>query len=170
MTRACIGLGANLGNPHRALKEAAVAIDGVARTRILKRSRIFRSAPIGPGTQNDYLNAAVLLCTELSPRELLRELQAIEACAGRVRTERWGPRTLDLDILTFGTEVIAEADLQIPHPRAVERNFVLAPLQDLLGPDARLRDQRLEMLLAAAPQNFLEATTLDWALGARDCA
>jgi 2-amino-4-hydroxy-6-hydroxymethyldihydropteridine diphosphokinase len=98
-------------------------------------SRVYETASVGGPEQADYLNAVVAVETGLSPRALLALAQRIERHAGRVRTERWGPRTLDVDVLTVGDERVDEPDLQVPHPRMYDRAFVLAPLADV-APDA----------------------------------
>lgn len=107
-------------------------------------SRVHHTAAVGP-PQPDYLNAVVRVMTRLSPRALLAALQAMELAAGRVRGERWGPRTLDLDLLLYGQRVIAEPTLTVPHPRLHERSFVLAPLCDL---DPGLRHPLLDRTMA----------------------
>lgn len=171
MTEALIGLGGNLGDPHRTLVSASTAIGNLPDTTVIGRSSIYESAPIGPGPQAPYLNAALQIQTGLPARALLEHLQRLEEAHGRERRERWGPRTLDLDILLFGRNAIHEVDLQIPHPRIAERNFVLHPLQDLLGSDARVGGESLRALLERAPRNRLTRTDLPWAVqGKRDCA
>ena len=115
-----IGLGANLGDPLEALRAAVDAIDALPTTTVLVVSDVFRTDPVGgPPGQPEYANAAVLIETSLAPRALLRELQRIEAEAGRERLVHHGPRTLDLDILWWQGRVIHEPDLQVPHPRRV---------------------------------------------------
>ncbi len=94
-------------------------------------SPVYETAPVGGPEQGDYLNAVVAIHTELSPRQLMEIGQSLEAGEHRVRHERWGPRTLDVDVLLVGTEAVHEADLEVPHPRMAERAFVLAPLADL---------------------------------------
>jgi len=128
-----IGLGANLGGPLEALRAAVDAIDALPTTTVLIVSDVFRTDPVGgPPGQPEYANAAVLIETSLAPRALLRELQRIEAEAGRERLVHHGPRTLDLDILWWQGRVIHEPDLQVPHPRLFERRFALEPLIDVL--------------------------------------
>lgn len=135
--RAAIGLGSNVGD--RAF-HIADAVSGLAAAGALVRvSSMYETAPVGGPKQGKYLNAVVVLDTDLSPRDLLEHCRAIEQEHGRERRERWGPRTLDLDILLYGTEVIAEPDLTIPHPRMTERRFVLEPLLEA-WPDALLPD------------------------------
>lgn len=132
--RACIGLGANLGEPRAALASAIDALATLPHARLVAVSPIYRSAPIdaaGP----DFFNAVVLLSTTLAPLALLGELQRIERAHGRERGHRNAPRTLDLDLLLYGDERIDVPGLTVPHPRLHERAFVLRPLADLL-PDA----------------------------------
>ena len=127
---AYIGLGANLGDPARALTEALEALARLPDTTLQARSSIYRTAPIessGP----DYLNAVARLRTTLSPGALLAQLQAIEQQHGRERPYRNAPRTLDLDLLLYGDAVIDEPGLSVPHPRAHLRAFVLRPLAEI---------------------------------------
>jgi len=132
---AYIGVGSNLDDPVRHVSEAIediAALEGVQR---VTSSSLYRSAPMGPAGQPDFINAVVAIRTSLSARQLLAGLQAIENAHGRVRgRERWGPRTLDLDLLVYGAETIAEPDLTVPHPGIARRNFVLLPLAEL-APD-----------------------------------
>jgi 2-amino-4-hydroxy-6-hydroxymethyldihydropteridine diphosphokinase len=128
--RAYLGLGANLGDPAANLA-AAVAALAVPGVRPRRRARLYRTAPLGPPGQPDYLNTAVEVDTALAPHALLAVAQAIEDRLGRVRTVRWGARTLDVDVLLFGDEVIRAPDLVVPHPELARRRFVLAPLADL---------------------------------------
>jgi 2-amino-4-hydroxy-6-hydroxymethyldihydropteridine diphosphokinase len=128
--RAYVALGANLGDRRAALRSG---VDGLAASEgitVVAMSRIYETAPVGP-PQPDYLNAVVAIDTTLSPRALLEVAQSLEQAAGRIRNERWGARTLDVDILVFGDERVSEPDLEIPHPRMRERPFVLAPLADV---------------------------------------
>ena len=128
-----IGLGANLGSPEHALRRAAAELSiWGAGPRI---SRLYRSLPVGGPPQPDFLNAALRFFYPGSLRSLLERLHALEAAAGRVRVERWGPRSLDLDILWAGSISVTEPDLIVPHPRLRERAFALLPLLDV-APDA----------------------------------
>jgi 2-amino-4-hydroxy-6-hydroxymethyldihydropteridine diphosphokinase len=128
--RAFLALGSNLGNRERYLRDAIAGIPDVVAV-----SPIYETGPIGGSeSQGPYLNAVVELDTDLTPRQLLEVCQRLEAAAKRVRTERWGPRTLDVDVLLVGDEVVDEPDLEVPHPRMWERGFVLIPLADL-APD-----------------------------------
>ena len=132
MTRAYIALGSNLGVPEDHLSGALDAIGGLPDTTLDKTSRWYRTAPIGgPPDQPDFLNAVCRIDTRLAPYDLLHALQCIEQDFGRVRLERWGPRTLDLDIILYGDRVQNDPELTLPHPRAHERAFVLVPLADL---------------------------------------
>lgn len=154
-----IGLGSNLDNPLQQLQQACEELASIKDTDFIRCSRFYRTSPMGPVDQPDYINAVVQLSTSLSPWQLLDELQQLEASHHRVRDIRWGPRTLDLDILLFGDDQVAEQRLVIPHPGLCERNFVLYPLADLVGRDfilpggdrlgdilARLSEQGLELL------------------------
>lgn len=156
MVRAYIGLGSNLDDPVQQLHRALEALAQLPQTQRIACSRFYRSAPLGPQDQPDYVNAVVALDTDLLPEALLDALQAIEAAQGRVRTRRWGPRTLDLDLLLYGNEVLATPRLTVPHPGLAERNFVLYPLAELV-PDLQLPDgQRLEELLLRCDRTGLE--------------
>jgi 2-amino-4-hydroxy-6-hydroxymethyldihydropteridine diphosphokinase len=133
--RAFLGLGSNLGDREAFLREAVGSLSGVAAV-----SSVYQTDPVGgPGGQGAYLNIVVELDTGLSPRALLGVCHRLESAAGRVREERWGPRTLDVDILWHESGPVEEPDLQIPHPRMAERRFVMAPFAeiapDLLAPD-----------------------------------
>lgn len=164
MTRCFIGLGANLGDAPGALRGAARALRQLPGSQLVDKSPIYRSAPVGPPGQPDYLNAVIALDTDLNPEVLLDHLQAMENAAGRERSVRWGPRTLDLDLLIFGEQRISSPRLQVPHPRLAQRNFVLQPLIDLLGKGWRFADgPSLGELLANCPANRLTATRDAWA-------
>lgn len=155
--RAFIGLGSNLEAPVAQVRRAIAALRQLPQTRLTAISHLYRSTPMGPAGQPDYINAVAMLDTRLEPLELLDALQAIEHDQGRVRgAERWGPRTLDLDLLLYGTECIASERLQVPHPGLGERNFVLYPLAEL-SPELVLPDGRsMRQLLAATPREGLE--------------
>lgn len=128
--RVYVGLGANLGERETALRTALAAIGQLPCTRVTRVSPLYGSAPVDAGGP-DYLNAVAELSTALAPQALLQALQAIEQAAGRERPYRNAPRTLDLDILWFGDQVIDTPTLTVPHPRMAERAFVLRPLADL---------------------------------------
>ena len=131
--RAFLALGSNLGDRRAHLRAAVEGLAEVATIRGV--SGVYETDPVGgPAGQAPYLNAVVEVVTDLGPRGLLEAGQALEAAAGRVRTQRWGPRTLDVDVLLVGDLVVDEPDLTVPHPRMLERSFVLVPLHDL-APD-----------------------------------
>lgn len=134
MTRAYVGLGSNLGDRLGQLQLAVDALAARDDVDVVAVSGVYETAPIGGPEQDDYLNAVVAVETGLSPRDLLGVAQGIEQQAGRVRTVRWGPRTLDVDVLLVGDARVDEPDLQVPHPRLHERAFVLVPLRDV-APD-----------------------------------
>ena len=134
---AYVGLGANMGEPRRQLEQALRELDEVRLTRVMSRSSLYRSAPLGYADQPDFVNAVAQLETRLPAKELLAELQAIEARHGRERSFANAPRTLDLDLLLFGEELVSEPDLTVPHPRMHERAFVLLPLLEI-APDAAI--------------------------------
>ncbi len=128
--RAFLGLGSNLGDRESYLREAIGSLEGVVAI-----SPVYETDPVGgPEGQGPYLNIVVELDTDLDPRALLGVCHRLEAAAGRVRGERWGPRTLDVDILWHEAGQVDEPDLQVPHPRMHERRFVMAPLADI-APD-----------------------------------
>lgn len=154
--RAFIGLGSNLSEPRDQLARAIAALRKLPESRLTALSRFYRSRPMGPADQPDYLNAVAVLDTRLEPEALLDALQAVENEQGRVRgPQRWGPRTLDLDLLLYGSEVIHTDRLTVPHPGIAERNFVLYPLADI-APELVLPDgRRLQELLAGCPHTGL---------------
>ena len=131
MARAFLGLGSNLGDRGRLLAEAVDRLVAVGRRAV---SPTYETEPVGGPEQGRYLNLVVELDTDLSPRQLLAVCGRLEAAAARVREERWGPRTLDVDIIWIDGVEVDEPDLQVPHPRMWQRRFVLAPLRDL-APD-----------------------------------
>lgn len=131
MTRAALGLGANLGDPRQALRGAVAGLsehEGVAVDAV---SGLWRTAAVGGPEQPDYLNAVVLVETDLDARALLGIAHELEEAAGRAREVRWGPRTLDVDLLAVGDERSEDPELTLPHPRAHERRFVLDPWADV---------------------------------------
>jgi 2-amino-4-hydroxy-6-hydroxymethyldihydropteridine diphosphokinase len=130
--RVALGLGSNVGDRRAHLETALERLR--ARLEVLKVSRFVATEPVGGPPQEEFLNAAALVETELSPRALLDLAHELEDTAGRRRDVRWGPRTLDIDLLLYGDEVVQDADLVIPHPRLHERRFVLEPLAEI-APD-----------------------------------
>jgi 2-amino-4-hydroxy-6-hydroxymethyldihydropteridine diphosphokinase len=129
--RAYLGLGSNLGDRLGHLDDALALLVADDRSAVVAVSPVYETSPVGGPHQPDYLNAVVALDTDRSARELLGLAQDLEAAAERVRAERWGPRTLDVDVLVVVGETVHEPDLEVPHPRMRERGFVLAPLHDL---------------------------------------
>ncbi|MFO0038544.1 MAG: 2-amino-4-hydroxy-6-hydroxymethyldihydropteridine diphosphokinase [Synechococcaceae cyanobacterium] len=128
--QAAIALGANLGDCRANLEGALAALDASPGVRLLARSRWYRSAPVGP-PQPDYVNGCALLAVALEPEALLERLLATERRYGRARGERWGPRSLDLDLLLMGDRRLSTPQLTLPHPRLQERAFVLVPLAEI---------------------------------------
>jgi 2-amino-4-hydroxy-6-hydroxymethyldihydropteridine diphosphokinase len=131
---AYIALGSNLGDRDRYLKEARKALSALPGTRMIGATAVEETAPIGDVVQGPYLNQMVALETTLPPRDLLAELHRIEAEAGRRRDVRWGPRTLDLDIVMFDRQRVSEPGLQVPHPELPNRAFWQRELAALRGP------------------------------------
>jgi 2-amino-4-hydroxy-6-hydroxymethyldihydropteridine diphosphokinase len=130
LQRVAIALGSNLGDSPSILEQALEALNQSESVRVIRRSSWYRSAPIGP-VQPDYVNGCALLEVALAPEALLDLLQATENRFGRVRAERWGPRTLDLDLILYGAQRVATERLEVPHPRMAERAFVLLPLAEI---------------------------------------
>lgn len=161
MTVACVGLGANLGDAAGNVRSALQALDALPRTRLLRASRLYRTPAWGQTAQPDFVNAAVALDTQLEPRDLLDGLLGIEREFGRVRaadgSDRWGARSLDLDLLLHGDAIIDEPGLHVPHPHLHERAFALVPLVEVL-PDAVIPGRgRARDLLAAMVTGDIEA-------------
>lgn len=160
---AYIGLGGNLQDPLALLRSARLAIQAIPNMREVACSSYYRSAPMGPTDQPDYVNAVQAVETTLDPQSLLKALQALEHSHGRVRNGlRWGPRTLDLDILLYGNEQIGEANLIVPHIGIAEREFVLYPLAEIAPADLAIPGKgRLQELLAHCPLRGLEKIAHD---------
>lgn len=135
LIQAYIGLGSNLNNPISQIKEAMQSIAQIPEIRDFICSPLYLSKPVGPQDQPDFVNAVMLVSTNLSAQNLLFELQKIENIHGRLRLLRWGARTLDLDILIYGKEIINTPNLIIPHPELANRSFVLYPLADIVNVD-----------------------------------
>ncbi|MFB2637493.1 2-amino-4-hydroxy-6-hydroxymethyldihydropteridine diphosphokinase [Shewanella bicestrii] len=134
MTQVFVALGANLEDPKAQLDNAVAALSALAENQSLKVSPYYGSAPMGDVVQPDYINAVASFETSMAPIALLDALQEIENTQGRVRKERWGPRTLDLDLLLYGDAIIDEPRLKVPHYGMKERSFVLVPLA-AIAPD-----------------------------------
>ena len=131
MTRAYVGLGANIGPRETTLVRAVDRLRATDGIEVLAVSQLRETEPVGVVDQPPFLNGAVELETALAPRELLDVLLEIERALGRERHERWGPRTVDLDLLVYGDEIVDEPGLSVPHPRLHERRFALEPLSEL---------------------------------------
>ena len=154
---AYVAFGANLGEPVETLRAAAVALARRPGVELVAGSPVYRTRPIGPPGQPDYANAVARADTTLAAEALLDVLLAIEAEFGRVRDVRWGPRTLDLDLIWYGGEERATERLTLPHPRAHEREFVLRPLAEL-APDLVLRGATVSEWLARLEPQGVEVT------------
>ena len=128
MTVAFVGVGSNLGEPARQIEQALAELDGLPHSRVVRRSSLYRSAPLGYAAQPDFVNAVAQLETGMPAQRLLGELQAIESRHGRQRSFANAPRILDLDVLLYGDLVMKTDELEIPHPRMHQRAFVLKPL------------------------------------------
>ncbi|MSO57478.1 MAG: 2-amino-4-hydroxy-6-hydroxymethyldihydropteridine diphosphokinase [Thermoleophilia bacterium] len=131
MAQAYVGVGANLGDREATIREALRRLAELPGIAVVAVSELRETAPWGPVPQPAYLNGAVALETALAPRALLDALLSVERSLGRVREERWGPRTIDLDLLLYGDETLVEPGLEVPHPRLHERAFALEPLAEL---------------------------------------
>ena len=157
MNKVFIGLGSNLNDPLLQLEKAIEHLTKIKTLDVKNISGFYSSPPMGPQDQPDYINAVVEISTNLTAEQLLDELQKIENEQGRVRSERWGARTLDLDLLLYGNEIIISERLTVPHVGINERNFVLYPLSELVDEDFEIPDAgNIQTLLAACPMNSLE--------------
>jgi 2-amino-4-hydroxy-6-hydroxymethyldihydropteridine diphosphokinase len=160
MTAVVLALGSNLGDRQDILQGAVDAIVGLPGVRVTAVSPVYETVPVGGPAQPDYLNAVVLADAARPARELLDRLHEIEAAFDRVRLVRWGPRTLDIDIVVFDSERSDDPELTLPHPRAHERAFVLAPWHDV-DPDAALPGHGpVAELLAKADHSGLRLSDL----------
>ncbi|MGT2636669.1 2-amino-4-hydroxy-6-hydroxymethyldihydropteridine diphosphokinase [Streptococcus ratti] len=131
MTAVYLGLGSNIENREAYLEKALASLAELPQTQLVDQSAVYETAAWGKTDQADFLNVVCQLETDLSPQELLQSCQSIEGQLGRIRHEHWGPRTIDIDILFYGYQIIDEEDLQVPHPYLQDRAFVLVPLNDL---------------------------------------
>ena len=169
MVIAYVGLGSNLADPESQVQSALAELQTLPQSRCLAHSSLYRSAPMmaageSADDQPDYINAVAALETVLEPAVLLAELQHLEALHQRIREQRWGPRTLDLDLLLYGDSRINTAELTVPHPGLSERNFVLYPLAEVVNEVAAEQAETLQIpgkgtlasLLAACPRSGLE--------------
>ncbi len=152
MNNVFIGLGSNLDNPVSQIKKAIDHIKKIKTLKLINISGFYSSPPMGPQDQPDFINAVAEVATDLSAEQLLDELQQIENMQGRVRLQHWGARTLDLDILLFGSDVINTERLTVPHSGIRERSFVLFPLNDLVDSDFMIPTLgKITELLTACP-------------------
>jgi len=157
MAEALIALGGNVGNVRDTLDRAIAAFcDGVA-VRLLKRSSDYRTPPVGVTDQPPFVNCAIVAATELPPPALLARAQSVEAQFGRNRSQErhWGPRTLDIDLIAYDDLAMDTSELTLPHPRALERAFVLLPLADLV-PERRISGVRIKNALARLDQTGID--------------
>jgi 2-amino-4-hydroxy-6-hydroxymethyldihydropteridine diphosphokinase len=153
---AYIGLGSNLENPLQQIKTAIDDLQSLADINIVSVSSLYQSPPMGPADQPDYINAVLALETSLNPHQLLDALQSVEQLHGRVRKRHWGERTLDLDILLYGDQILDDERLKIPHPGMHERAFVLYPLAEI-APDIEIPGiGTLQKILPSCPQGDLQ--------------
>ncbi len=158
--RAWLGLGGNLGDPQKAMASALQAIDADPRNDVVAVSSVYRTPPWGKTDQPDFLNAVASVETGLSPRELLDLCLEAEKGLKRVRAERWGPRTIDIDLLLFGDRTIEEPGLEVPHPRMTQRAFVLLPLAEI-APELKIGVKTVAQFLATLDTKGIERVTAD---------
>ncbi|AKI00276.1 2-amino-4-hydroxy-6-hydroxymethyldihydropteridine diphosphokinase [Hoeflea sp. IMCC20628] len=160
---AAIGLGGNIGNPRRTMARALKLLDARDDIQLRTVSRLYRTPPWGNTDQEWFHNACTLVETTLDPHELLKVCLEIELQLGRVRTDRWGPRTIDLDVLLHGDFLSAHADLTVPHPRMTERAFVMVPLADI-APQAIVNLQSIDDWSSLVDSEGIEALSRsgDW--------
>lgn len=147
--RALLGLGSNIGDKVANIAEAIDLLTASGDLRLIARSRDWRTPPWGVTDQDWFVNACIAVSTRLPPRLLLDRCQAVERSMGRVRLVRWGPRVIDVDILTYSDVRMSDPDLVLPHPRIAERAFVLGPLADI-APHLEIGGRSVTDLLAAA--------------------
>lgn len=132
MVTCFLGIGSNLGNRHKNIEMAVKKINVLKETKVIKLSTVIETQPEGVITQPKFLNSAAKIITSLPPKDLLKQLKRIERELGRIKSLRWGPRTIDLDILFYGDKIIRSKALEVPHPRMREREFVLKPLLEII--------------------------------------
>jgi 2-amino-4-hydroxy-6-hydroxymethyldihydropteridine diphosphokinase len=158
--RAWLGLGGNLGDPQKAMASALQAIDADPRNDVVAVSSVYRTPPWGKTDQPDFLNAVASVETGLSPRELLDLCLEAEKGLKRVRAERWGPRTIDIDLLLFDDWTIGEPGLEVPHPRMTQRAFVLLPLAEI-APELKIGAKTVAQFLATLDTKGIDRVTAD---------
>lgn len=162
MARAVLSLGSNIGEKSDQLRLAVQALEASPDIRILKRSSFYTTAPVGYLDQDDFVNAVILVETSLSPYELLSECQRVEQALKRERVIRWGPRTIDIDILCFEDIQNDDPILTIPHPRMTERAFVLVPLSEIDGQRVVLGKTIEEWVTSQEDQQIRKMTHEKW--------
>ena len=156
-----IGLGSNLNQPADQLRAACACLQAIPKSNLICVSSVYRTSPVGKLDQPDFLNAAVKLDTELTVLSLFDSLQEIEKIQGRIRTERWGARNIDIDILLFGDKTLSNPRLTVPHPRLHLRMFVLTPLTEICGPSMRLPSGfLLKQVIENCPSERVEKTKI----------
>jgi 2-amino-4-hydroxy-6-hydroxymethyldihydropteridine diphosphokinase len=152
---ATLGLGSNVGDSVRNIEEAIERLTADGAVRLVAQSRFYRTAPWGVTEQDWFVNVCVTIKTDVSARELLVRCQAVENAMARVRTRRWGPRNIDVDILTFRNRKIDEPDLVVPHPRIAERAFVLVPLKEV-APNLTIGGMSIDQMLSKLDASDVE--------------
>ncbi|MFN0219276.1 MAG: 2-amino-4-hydroxy-6-hydroxymethyldihydropteridine diphosphokinase [Hyphomicrobium sp.] len=157
---AILGFGSNIGDKVANLEQAIALLTTSGDVRLVRRSKVYRTAPWGVTDQDWFANACATFKTNLAPRALLERCQSVEGEMHRVRDMRWGPRNIDVDILAYRNEKICEPDLVIPHPLIAERAFVLIPLQDV-APDFTLTNRTLDQMIAAIDVNDVVAISTE---------
>ena len=160
LSTASLGLGGNIGDPPAAMGEALRCLDERSDCEIVAVSRLYKTPPWGKTDQADFFNCCALIGTSLQPEALLDVCLGIERAMKRERIERWGPRTIDIDILTFEGHRSREGRLILPHPRMTERGFVLMPLDDI-APDLSVADRKVSEWLARADTSGIRAASKD---------
>ncbi|MCX5493452.1 2-amino-4-hydroxy-6-hydroxymethyldihydropteridine diphosphokinase [Kaistia dalseonensis] len=161
MVSAYLGLGGNLGNREAIMGRAIKALTSSPSVTVTAVSSLYETPPWGPIPQGAYLNACIGVETSLSARALLALCRSIEETEGRERLVRWGPRTLDIDLLLYGQETIDELGLIVPHPRMVQRAFVLIPLAEI-APDIRIDDVPIKTLISRVDTSGIVKRETDW--------
>ena len=160
---AYIALGSNIGDRQQTLLTSVHKLDALPNTKVIRSSHIYETAPVGYTNQPSFLNMVIAVETAYDPHELFSEMGRIEAEAGRIRVEKWGPRTLDLDLLLYNELKLNDPALMIPHPRMGERQFVLVPLMDVWVGSTRYWEQRLHELQKEEGKDGIKLwKTIDW--------